>query len=396
MPLQIRSNFLAFLTLLCKNDAEIGFVVRPFSHDAMTAPRPLPPVELAFKPDAAEAQNRMRAYWQRELVDRACVSVRAPKDGAVVPRRSLIVAEDFDLPAGVDLFESWAAGMFFGGEAMPALMPNYGPDQWAGFLGAALTMAPEKDTSWVEPLARDWSAMPPLTIDPDNRWWKAIVDLTRLAAARCQGKFILSTIDTHSNLDCLSALRSPGQLCMDLIERPQAVSEALKQIDALYRPVYDTVFQAGRMAELGSTSWLDMWSEGRTQAVQCDFCCMISPQHFRQFALPSLELEMACLDHAVYHMDGPGQIRHLDDLLATANLHTIQWVPGAGQPSAPAWLELLHRIQKAGKSVQVIVSIDELKAVYAHLAPAQTFYWVLDCPRESDARCLIDWMKRHT
>ena len=78
---------------------------------------------------------------------------RAPvKDGASPVRRSLIVAEDFDLPAAVDRFEQWASVMFFGGECMPALMPNYGPDQWAGFLGAGLALVPDMDTSWAKPL----------------------------------------------------------------------------------------------------------------------------------------------------------------------------------------------------------------------------------------------------
>lgn len=357
---------------------------------------PLSPLTLCYKPDAAEAQDRLRAFWQGAVVDRACVNIRAPRDGVAPPKRSLIVAEDFDLPGAVDGFEEWAAQMFFGGEAMPALMPNYGPDQWAGFLGAKMRLVPGMDTSWVEPLITGWDESPPLALDPANRWWKAIVELTRLAAQRCDGKFILSAIDTHSNLDCLSALRGPSQLCMDLIERPEAVLRALAQVAALYRPIYDAIFQAGRMAEFGSTSWSDMWSERRTQTVQCDFCYMISPEHFRKFALPWLEYEASCLDHAVYHMDGPGQLRHLDDLLALPRIHTIQWIPGAGQPTAPAWLDMLRRIQAAGKSVQVLVTGEELKAIYRQLAPEKTYYWVLDCASQSEAESLLAWMKAHT
>ena len=362
----------------------------------MVTSNPLPALQLAFKPDAAEAQNRLRAYWHREIVDRACIGIRAPKNGETPPHRSLIVAEDFDYVSAIDKFEEWASQMFFGGESMPALMPNYGPDQWAGFLGASLTLAPEKDTSWAAPLVHDWAQFPSLSIAPDNRWWMAIGELTSLAAERCQGRFILSTIDTHSNLDCLSALRGPERLCMDMVERPEAVSRAVERVDSLYRPVYDTIFDSGRMREFGSTSWLEMWSDGRTQAIQCDFCCMISPEHFRKFARPSLEYEMSCLDHAVYHMDGPGQLRHLDDLLAIPTLHTIQWVPGAGQPQAPAWIAMLQRIQEAGKSVQILVTSDELKAVYSQLAPEKTYYWVLDCPNESGACRLIEWMEKHT
>ena len=353
-------------------------------------------MQLAFKPEAADAQRRLRAYWQGEIVDRACVSIPASRDGGNPPRRSLIVAEDFDLSLAIDEFEEWASQMFFGGESMPALMPNYGPDQWAGFLGANLTLDPEKDTSWAEPLVDDWDNVTPLGINPSNPWWRAIIELTNLAAERCPGRFLLSTIDTHSNLDCLSALRGPERLCMDLVEQPEAVSRALRQVDAMFRPVYDTIFEAGRMREFGSTSWLEMWSEGRTQAIQSDFCCMISPEHFSKFALPSLEYEMTCLDHVVYHMDGPGQVRHLEKILALPNLHTIQWVPGAGQPSAPGWLELLQRIQNAGKSVQVLVTPDELKAVYSQLLPAKTYYWVFDCPNESEACRLIEWMVKHT
>jgi len=355
----------------------------------------LPPLELSCKPDAAEAQQRLRAYWQGEIIDRACVSVQTPKDGAAPLKRSLIVADDFDLLKAIESFEAWADGMFFGGETMPALMPNYGPDQWAGFLNAKMTLAPELDTSWVKPLLNNWGETPELAIDPDNLWWKAIVDLTRLAARRGEGKFILSTIDTHSNLDCLSALRGPSQLCVDLIENPGAVLKALRQVDALYEFVYDAIYQAGGMDKYGSTSWLDMWSEDRTQAVQCDFAYMISQEHFRRFALPSLEHEISCLDYAVYHMDGRGQIRHLDDLLSLP-MHTIQWVPGAGQAPASAWIDMLKKIQKSGKAVQVLTTVDELKVLYPQLAPEKTYYWVLNCPSESEARTLLRWMTNHT
>ena len=41
---------------------------------------------------------------------------------------------------------------------------------------------------------------------------------------------------------------------------------------------------------------------------------------------------------------------------------------------------MLQKIQKAGKSVQVLVTIDELKAIYSQLAPEKTYYWVQIAP----------------
>ena len=57
---------------------------------------------------------------------------------------------------------------------------------------------------------------------------------------------------------------------------------------------------------------------------------------------------------------------------------------------------MLQKIQKAGKGVQVLVTADELKTLYGQLAPEKTFYWVMDCPSESEARALLQWMKAHT
>jgi len=358
--------------------------------------KPVADLHLAYKPDAAEAQQRMRAYWAGEMIDRPCVAIDAPRTGMTPPNRSLIAPGDFDFERAVAEFEEWASCMFFGGESFPALAPWWGPDQWAGFLGAEVTLMPDHNTSWIKPLVKNWHDFPELTIDPNNKWWKGIVDYTTTAAKLCDGKFIVSTIDTHSNMDALSALRDPSRLCMDLIEYPDEIKRAVSQVDALYKPVYDTLFEAGRMNEFGSTSWSAMWSDGRTQTVQCDFCYLISNEHFKEFALSSLEYEVSCLDHALYHLDGVGELTHLDDLLAIPNLHSIQWIPGAGQPQAPEWIDLLQKIQKAGKSVQVFCTLEEVKAVHPHLKPEKTFYWVQGCSSEADARGLIEWLEHNT
>jgi hypothetical protein len=350
------------------------------------------PLKLSYKDDAARAQQRMRAYWQGEMIDRPCIAVQSPKSGMTQPKRSLITSFDFE--KDIAEFEEWASCTFFGGESMPRFMPWYGPDQWAAFFGAEMSLRPDMDTSWVEPFVEDWDDLSPLTADPENKWWKGIIELAKLGAEKGEGKFLISNTDTHSNLDCMSAIRSPARLCMDLIENPDGVLRAVKWVDALYKPAYDAISEAGKMTERGSTSWLDMYSDGRTQVIQCDFCYMISPEHFRKFALPSLEHEMSCLDNATYHLDGAGELAHLDDFLAIPHLHTIQWVPGAGNLSAAHWVDLLQKIQKAGKGVHISVTPDELKAVYKELAPEKTFYSV-ECESQQKAEELMRWMEMH-
>jgi len=96
---------------------------------------------------------------------------------------------------------------------------------------------------------------------------------------------------------------------------------------------------------------MGLWSPKRWYPIQCDFSAMISPKMFERLVIPFIEEQCEKLDHIIYHWDGPGEIPHLDLLLAVKKLHGIQWVPGAGnpQPEDEKWFPLYERIQKAGK-----------------------------------------------
>jgi len=79
-------------------------------------------------------------------------------------------------------------------------------------------------------------------------------------------------------------------------------------------------------------------------------------------------------------------LNHLDSLLGIADLKGVQWVPGAGQPDCGAWPEVYEKIQRAGKLVQFLGSLDELDRVVDRIGSARGF--VLGCqsvgPTERD------------
>ena len=98
---------------------------------------------------------------------------------------------------------------------------------------------------------------------------------------------------------------------------------------------------------------MSIWFEGRGCDVQCDFSAMLSPDMFIEFVLPHLAAQCAHLDHSIYHLDGPGQLPHLDLLLDIPELDGIQWIPGAGNPTvgSPVWFPIYERIQARGKKL---------------------------------------------
>ena len=65
--------------------------------------------------------------------------------------------------------------------------------------------------------------------------------------------------------------------------------------------------------------------------LQCDFSYMISPAMFERFVMPDLAACCDALDHGFYHLDGKGEIRHLEMLLSLERLRGIQWIPATGR-----------------------------------------------------------------
>jgi hypothetical protein len=355
-------------------------------------------MELSFKPNLAEALERWQAFWNREIVKRPCVAVTAPKEGAKPapwPRYPTRPGDDFGQI--LDQVEASLAGTCFAGEAMPRYEPCFGPDQLAAFVGARLDYSPDSSgTSWSVPFVESWEKELPLRLGKGNNSWARMLELCRKAGERAEGKFIVCTLDMHSNFDWLVAIREPIKVSMDLLDAPELMRRAMDNVRQLYREVYDAVYEAAGMAEQGTSGWLPYYCEGRYCTTQCDFSCLLSPAQFDQFVLPALEEECDFLDHSVYHYDGRTCLQHFDAITGIKSLDGIQWTPTAGGPPMIEWLDLLKRFQTTGKHVFIGCTAEELKNVYhRELKPNLVFYNV-GAKSEREADELLAWLERNT
>ena len=93
--------------------------------------------------------------------------------------------------------------------------------------------------------------------------------------------------------------------------------------------------------------------------LQCDLAYMLGPEMFNEFILPELTQSCARIDRPFYHLDGEGQLKHLDALLAIPNLRGIQWIPGEGNKPLHAWPEVFRKIADSGKKIQLFFNPDE-------------------------------------
>jgi hypothetical protein len=210
--------------------------------------------------------------------------------------------------------------------------------------------------------------------DPEHPLFKKTVELTAALLERAQETFIVGLTDFHPGGDHLAALRDPQELAIDLIEHKDAVKRKLADSAEEYFAAYDHFYHMLRDAGMPITSWLPLMHEGKYYIPSNDFSCMISTDMFEEIFIPGIVAECRFLDRSIYHLDGPGALRHLDLLLDIPELDAVQWVPGAGNGGFEKWVEVYRRIQAAGKSMH-IVSIDsrQLPLLFDSLKPEGVF-----------------------
>lgn len=272
----------------------------------------------------------------------------------------------------------------FYADAWPRWWPNFGAGIIAGFLGAGVDV--DENTVWFEPVANDDLEDIQPHYDPGNYWWRWVRAMTQAGVERWGDQVAVATTDLGGGTDIIASLRGTQSLLYDLYDAPEEVERLVGEISHLWLRYYNELDEMIRSTHNGSTYWAPMWAPGRYAMLQSDFSYMISPEMFEQFVLPELTFLCDHLEYPFYHMDGKGQVNHLDILLSIENLGGIQWVPGAGAPPPEEWLPLLKRIRDAGKLCQVFVTPKGALTIARELG-GKGFTFVID---EPPARCEID------
>ena len=349
--------------------------------------------------DLEAVKKNWRSFWNHEFIGRPYVLVTAPKNGTQREQidesyvKKLNDAKNGDFSSAVNDFVRVAKNTMHYGESLPHYKADLCPDQYAAFYGAEIEGRAGEYTTWVkEPVAEELCDLD-LKFDRNNEFFKMVEKSVRTAAEIADGNFIVHVPDYHSNLDTLSALLSPQNLCYELMDNPEILEEKLNQINNDFDKIYNIFYEAGNMKQTGTLSWLNAYCEDKMSVIQCDFSCMMSPEQVRKFVIPSIEKELESIDRSVYHYDGKMALGHFDDIMAIKRLDCIQWTPGAGQKPTYEWMELLKKIQAGGKSVWLRDWSPEQILNDTELDPALTAF-VLHVNSEAEAEDFMEKLEK--
>lgn len=330
---------------------------------------------MRFKEDIEIVKKRLYAFWDREIIDRALVSVIAPKEKG---KNISMFHNSRDMTGEPEeLRKYWEdpetiyrnnmerlENTFLGGETLPIIFQNYGTSGHCNYYGAVPSYG--NDTIWFDPV---WDDLTEAENSYTEERLKQHLEITRYLTERAGDSYLIGMPDSSGTLDALGHLYGTENVLMDMLAEPDAVKNAIRILNEGWIRTNEMFYQVTeKLNGGGAHAWMHILAPGRVAHMQCDMSVMFSKDMYREFVVDELKQQMEWLEYPVYHFDGIEQEQHLDYILGLDRLKAIQWTHVAGQPSASHYLPVLKRMQSAGKALIIMAPPDDVPILLENLS----------------------------
>jgi 5-methyltetrahydrofolate--homocysteine methyltransferase len=256
------------------------------------------------------------------------------------------------------------------------------------------------NTIWfdTDPIVKEWENPPAIRFDEQSEMWQNIVAEQKIYAADPDVHF--SITDIGGIMDVVAALRGTENLLYDLYDYPDEVKEFTQRVKEEWFKLYDRQLEIVSAASQPYNNWMNIPSSKPWYPLQCDFCYMISPKQFSEFVLDDLIDQVNYMPRSIYHLDGVGELPHIDMLLDIEGLTGIQWTSGAGNAELwdEKWFDLYRKIQDKKKNIVLLSGISErdekgAERLIKSLDPTGV-YISFGCSSEDKAKDMLEKISR--
>jgi len=348
---------------------------------------------IHFDADRMEQVVHAHELWWKGKLDRPLARVTLTDAHPAPPSKAPILSQSCCLDFSwspeqlIDALDADLSRQEFLGDAFPWVnFDAFGPGVLAAFCGAridnstgAIWFFPDKEREIEDIHVR---------YNPENEIVKRIKAIYRAGLEKWNGSVIMGLPDLGGVMDVAASFRGSENLLMDLYDAPEEVLRLNREIHAAWYEAYED-FSAVLSPQKYNTNWCGLLSRDPSYIIQCDFSYMIGNPMFRQFVLEDLRADTRRLTNTIYHLDGVGELNHLDDLLSLEDLNAVQWVFGDGQLPAECWMDVYRRIIAAGKQYMITGTPESTLKVVSELHGSLYFKHFLPASQAELAEKLI-------
>lgn len=357
---------------------------------------------MKYKEDIEKVRKRLYAFWDREVIDRACICVVAPKKkGGHVsmfqnPRdltkdpkalKRYWTDPETIYQNNIERLER----TYMGGDILPMVFQNYGTSGHCNYFGAKPAYG--NDTIWFDPV---WDSLKEAGEAYTEELLGQQLEIARYLTERAEGQYFVGMPDNTGTIDALGHLYGSENVLMDMLEEPELVKEAVDFVNRGWAKTNEMFYQISRELNGGGAhGWMHLLAPGRLTHMQCDMSVMFSADMYGEFVLDELNQQMEWLEYPVYHFDGIEQEKHLIHLLALDKLKAIQWTHVAGQPSAAHYIPVLKRIQAAGKGLIIMAPSGDVPVLLGELS-AKGLYLHTEAEDQEQAEEIVRYVEKNS
>lgn len=357
---------------------------------------------MKYKEDIELVNKRLMAFWDREVIDRACICVIAPKEEG---DHISMFHNPKDLSGDQEALRRYwedpetiyrnnierLEGTWLGGEALPIVFQNYGTSGHCNYFGAKPSYG--NDTIWFDPVWEDLE-------EAEHAYTEELLvkhlEIAQYMTDRAKDQYFVGMPDSTGSIDALGHLYGTENVLMDMLSEQELVKRAVELINEGWIKTNEMFYQISREQNQGGAhAWMHLLAPGRLTHMQCDMSVMFSDKTYSEFAIDELKKQMKWLEYPVYHFDGIEQEKHLIHILALEKLKAIQWTHVAGQPCASHYMPVLRRIQKAGKGLIVMTDPEDVPLLLDGLS-AKGLYIHTETKTKEEAQALVKYVEKHS
>lgn len=357
---------------------------------------------MRFKEDIERVRERIYGFWERELIDRALISVVAPKEKG---KNISMFHNSKDLTnQPKELEKYWKdpetiyknsierlENTFLGGETLPIIFQNYGTSGHCNYYGAKPTYG--SDTLWFEKV---WTSLEDVEGSYTTKSLTKHLEIAKYLTEHSNGDYFVGMPDSCGTIDALGHLYGTENVLMDMLEEPELVKHAIAEINKGWATTNEMFYQVSKELNGGGAhAWMHVLAPKRVAQMQCDMSVMFSKAMYEEFVLEELKQQIEWIDYPIYHFDGIEQERHLDYILSLQKLKAIQWTHVAGQPSASHYIPVLKRIQEADKGLIVMAPPEDVPLLLENLS-AKGLYIHTETTDVESAKKLIKYVEKNS
>ncbi len=236
------------------------------------------------------------------------------------------------------------------------LIRGAGPMQVAvpflpGILGCKVRVLPQNVMGEEQHLS--WERALQVSLDPEDPWYRAYMDLADALVERAAGRFPVSHGAEIGPTDMHAVLRGHGQSIIDLIDHPGKPAELLWHLGGIFRDFTEALWQRVPLFHGGYyDAQYALWSPGPIIRMQEDATAVYAPRLYRELVQPvdrMLARHFAC---AFMHLHSTSMFL-LDAFLEIEELRCFEVNNDASGPPLCEMIPYFQRIQQAGRALLI-------------------------------------------